>query len=196
MCAIICHNTDLGHDGWERGEEDPDYFKMFSEEGGVGINIVTYNDVLVQFGSASKNDQPNVDETIRGTRGSSKSTRTGRLSSSAEEVTHQCSRQPLSGEAIASPATAWPRPCSSVFHLKLAPGLPASAAPKILEETHDGPPPLQFVKDPFANVIADISRTSSLGRAQAMQERRSPPRAYHPLEEPFFVPRRRRTQSR
>ena len=43
MCAIICHNTDLG-DGWEREGEDPDYFKMFSEKKAypMGINIVTY----------------------------------------------------------------------------------------------------------------------------------------------------------
>jgi len=43
MMAIFCHNTDLA-DGWERGSEDPWYFKEFSEKKAypMGINIVVY----------------------------------------------------------------------------------------------------------------------------------------------------------
>lgn len=43
LCAIVCHNTDLG-DGWEREGEDPWYFKEFAEKKAypLGINIITY----------------------------------------------------------------------------------------------------------------------------------------------------------
>lgn len=43
ICAMICHNTDLG-DGWEREGEDEYYFHEFSEKKAypMGINIVFY----------------------------------------------------------------------------------------------------------------------------------------------------------
>lgn len=43
MVMIICHNTDLG-DGWEREDENVEYFHQFSEKRSypLGINIIVY----------------------------------------------------------------------------------------------------------------------------------------------------------
>jgi hypothetical protein len=43
LMAVICHNTDLG-DGWERGDEDANYFREYSQKKAypMGINILVY----------------------------------------------------------------------------------------------------------------------------------------------------------
>lgn len=43
MCALLCHNNDIG-DGWEREGENREYFEKYSlrQSYPLGINIVTY----------------------------------------------------------------------------------------------------------------------------------------------------------
>ncbi len=43
ICALLCHNNDLG-DGWEREGENHEYFETFSVPWSypMGINIITY----------------------------------------------------------------------------------------------------------------------------------------------------------
>lgn len=43
LMAIICHNTDVG-DGWETGEDNPNYFREISQKKSfpLGVNVVIY----------------------------------------------------------------------------------------------------------------------------------------------------------